>query len=144
MTKKIIDADAFEKLVEWLNEQEARFDASIYEVKRKIEELATPVPETQESIFDADGWCWDLSLAPHNGCHLLLKNYISDDFFIMYDCYKNIDEDYWRSFSLPNEYKLWNGLKTDDTLINNLFKNVSLDEYEEVAWRPLPKLPNKV
>jgi hypothetical protein len=97
--------------------------------------------QSGKSIFDSDSWCWDMDKAPKKGCHLLLKNYNSDDFFIMYDCYKNPKEDYWRSHSLPNKHELWSGFKTDNIINNNCFKCVSLDEYEEVAWRPLAKLP---
>jgi hypothetical protein len=136
MTKRMIDAD---ELIEFIFNCDSILDLSLG-ILSKINELATPA-EPQESIFDADGWCWDMNLAPHDGCNLLLKNYNSDDFFIMYDCYKETQEDYWRSHSLPNECELWNGFKTDDIIINNGFKDVSLDEYEEVAWQPLPKLP---
>jgi hypothetical protein len=57
MTKRMIDADALEKLETWLSEHEAKFNASIYSFKQTIKELATPAPEPQESIFDAQGWC---------------------------------------------------------------------------------------
>lgn len=135
-----VNADALDKLETWLSEHTSKFDASIYSFKQTIKELSIN-NQPQESIFDADGWCWDMDLAPHNGCHLLMKNYDSDDFFIVYDCYKNIDEDYWRSHSLPDEAELWNGFKTDNIINNNGLKDVSLDEYEEVAFQLLPKLP---
>lgn len=39
--------------------------------EEKIKELATPVPEPQESIFDAEGWCWDMDSLHDNGDVLL-------------------------------------------------------------------------
>jgi hypothetical protein len=47
-------------------------DESARYVINKINELATPAPEPQESIFDADGWCWDMSLLKTDGTPVLL------------------------------------------------------------------------
>ena len=97
MTKRMIDADALEKLFEWLDNEIAMdnkiykinleagyakqpsLESTLYNKKRflqKINELATPVPEPQESIFDADGWCWDLSLVDNNEeYHFLIESH---------------------------------------------------------------------
>lgn len=148
MTKKIIDADALlEQIKIEINDcpfsdanSKRGWGVALMNIEQHISVLATS--KSQESIFDLDGWCWDMDKALKKGCHLLLKHYNLNSFFIMYDCYKNKNEDYWRSYSLLNNYELWNGFKTDNIINNNVLKNVSLDEYEEVAWRPLPKLPN--
>ena len=43
--------------------------------EQKINELATPEPAPQEAIFDANGWCRDIDLAPKEKVIiLLLKN----------------------------------------------------------------------
>jgi hypothetical protein len=64
-----IDADA---LLEWINKntQEGEWCGAngwqadivfLSELIEKINDLATPTPKPQESIFDADGWCWDFN-----------------------------------------------------------------------------------
>jgi hypothetical protein len=83
MTKIMIDAEGL-KL--WLLENsyvgDTVIDQTAYVEKivfyndliKKINELATPAPEPQESIFDADGWCWDSSKAPEARVILLYKS----------------------------------------------------------------------
>ena len=70
MTKRMIDADALD---EWLG-RNFEYCEDIHGIEKlvvsygfllkKIKELSTPAPEPQQSIFDADGWCWDMDLVP--------------------------------------------------------------------------------
>ena len=114
MTKRVIDADA---LLEWIKEKcYSRTVPYIAEIalKNKVEELATPTPEPQESIFDADGWCYDLDKAPKKvkvlGCFYdeILGNYVGE--FMVKDN-KIIGINYFPLTNTP------------------------------IAWRPLPKAP---
>ena len=79
MTEKMIDAD---ELLYWLDKNfEYCNDVHNVEIKaisfkfllKKINELATPAPEPQESIFDADGWCHNMDLAPKNGTPFFIR-----------------------------------------------------------------------
>jgi hypothetical protein len=80
----------------------------------KIEELATldPAPAPQESIFDADGWCYDLKSIPKDTLIDLCVQSATDK-------------------SIVNREV--NCLLSDDTYEEG---------YVIIAWRPLPKLPN--
>jgi hypothetical protein len=62
MTNKMIDADA---LLRWIKATKGLFDDETLDdfylsTLNKINELATPA-KPQESIFDANGWCWDFN-----------------------------------------------------------------------------------
>jgi hypothetical protein len=135
MINRILDADAFEKLLEWL-ENEIAMDSNVYKINlenmivkqaflestiynkklflQKINELATPAPEPQESIFDADGWCWDMDLTPDS------ENVI---FYIT-----NLDLKIKRAST---------GMKIGKEFY---FPMVS-EKDKPIAWRPLPTLP---
>ena len=120
MTDRKIDADA---LVDALSRvtfpRQSGFHISYKEmmdkVKYIINELATPAPEPQESIFDADGWCWDMNKAPSN------ENVI---FYIT-----NLDLKTKRASTGMRVHKEF------------CFPMVS-EKDKAIAWRPMPKLPN--
>jgi len=106
MTKRIIDADA---LLKWVKRHEiedenetGHYVVISFDLEEKINELATPAPEPQESIFDADGWCKKLKLMPRRPesykCLMWLKHkktggeifkvvktFIFPDWFYKYD-----------------------------------------------------------
>jgi hypothetical protein len=130
MTKRMIDADALsgwvrehgdcivktqdrhiERCVNIGNIEELYIPYTI--IIKKINKLAisAPAPESQDSIFDAEGWCWDMGKAPkeyiaHNGCRLAWINY--DEIIPLGDIMA-FDEKYFKK---------------------------SMKQ-----WRPLPKLP---
>lgn len=82
MTKRMIDADALlEKIHNTMQDifsdslvalphkgilRDVSVEEILYCMQDYIEQIATPAPEPQESIFDADGWCWDMEKAPYN------------------------------------------------------------------------------
>ena len=78
MTNKMIDVDVLtEELAKIKGNLNFCNDAGRYWLDVAIEtinELATPA-EPQESIFDADGWCWDMSLLKADGTHVLLFDF---------------------------------------------------------------------
>lgn len=81
--KRILKADAFKELWDWLDKnyetaQEKGYITAQYaydKTIRKIHELATPTYKPQESIKNTDGWYSDFTKTPdeyiaHNGCRL--------------------------------------------------------------------------
>jgi hypothetical protein len=93
----------------------------------KIEELATldPAPAPQESIFDADGWCYDLKSIPKDTLIDLCVQSAIDKSVV------NREVNY-----LLNEENLF---------YSSDYEHYLDDTYEEghliIAWRPLPTLP---
>ena len=100
MTNKIIDVDAlhqrigkyslarhleYRKDIEYVRNTpeivsrykhiDEHFTRAINYISSIIEELATPAPEPQQSVFDADVWCWDLDKAPKETVLLIKTNY---------------------------------------------------------------------
>ena len=182
MSKKMIDADALEKLLEWIVDNEEYVNDFVdvdgdyvhaYSLKEKIQELATPAPEPketcksnltkfsmqlfeaigqnseagkldisdddfdkmetiafklidamnlprdtrkteilpQESIFDADGWCWNMLIVSLN---IKVEVKIESNYGL---CIKT------NTFEKPY------------TGNGHLFKYL--------AWRPLPTIPHR-
>jgi hypothetical protein len=69
-------------------------------------------------ILDADGWCWDMKSMP-----------MSEDVLLLVSCegerYITISRRCSREHAIEhNLYLSWNGC-----------------DFDELAWRPLPKLP---
>jgi hypothetical protein len=154
MTNKIIDADALEKLTEFCIKQKEisqniidSYDIGVDFVARhthrgcvvianafieKINELATPAPEPQESV-DAEGWCWDLDLAPKDGTDILVFvessvygtswQAVASYTFIKYSNGENSE---YKEFMSP----LGDGQQPVDSCTSKI-----------KAWQPLPKLP---
>lgn len=130
MTKRIIDADA---LLAWVNinthDGGWNGQASVVfedELIEKINELATPAPEPQtlESIYDAQGWCWDLSLIDKNEeYHFLIESHREGVGYKVTD-----KKSYYQRIGLT-----W-------FIEENLEQNESLGD-KIIAWRPLPPLP---
>lgn len=109
--------DAFVKLPRKLCLQDSSVDDK---------ELAAPAPESQESIFDADGWCRDLKAIP--------KNTLID---LAVQCVKD------KSMNREVNYTL----NDDNNFYSSDYDHYLDDTYEFgyviVAWRPLPTLPKE-
>lgn len=92
------------------------------------------VGESQESIFDADGWCWDIGKAYDSSNH---KEYpYTSLLFNLKDC----DE--------PVLGMLFKILDTDVDSLSMKFhsydvsgEHTPINKDNFIAWRPLPKLP---
>jgi len=102
----------------------------------KIEELATldPAPAPQESIFDADGWCWDIDEAPITITGAKIK------FFDIL-----VTKKY--RVGAKNEFK--QNERVCDVWFDDVLKlrdknqeKINIADINVLAWRPLPKLPN--
>jgi len=126
MTKRILDADALLLRIKnssFLKDKsnmdtmqacrEIGFKSALDYVIDSINELATPA-EPQESIFDADGWCWDMDLAPDS------ENVI---FYIT-------------NFNLKTKRAA-----TGKRINKHFYFSMESGKDEPVAWQPLPKLP---
>lgn len=114
MTKKIINADA---LLEWVNinthDGGWNGQATIVfqdDLIKKINELATPAPEPQESIYDAEGW-GDMYDVP-----------INTEVEVMINCKRIIRAKFDKNLSIC----------TDD-IDHNKIKVLN-------KWRPLPNI----
>lgn len=129
MTNGILEVDA---LLEWVNKNKYPFTDEgtpldihyIYsdDLIKKINELATPVSEPQESIFDADGWCWDMSLIYNDKeYHFLIERTVASVKANRKTYYQTIGYFDFIQSNLKDTY-----LCLGDTL---------------KAWRPLPTLP---
>lgn len=96
--------------------------------------IATPA-EPQESIFDADGWCDDLSLAPKNGSRILgLTSFGVET--VKYCDEKNID---YTSIAVG-----WIGCERDTTCLPEVhcaYSGIRNCQNQPMKWRPLPTLP---
>jgi hypothetical protein len=132
MKNKTVD---FDVLLEWINKNtfSQHNEALMYDYEivysdkliRKINELATPnLP--QESIFDADGWCWDMSLVPKND----KIEVIVIDLASSKKETEIIDSD---SINFYIEFIKY---------IADVHDKQSEFEELKFGWRPLPKLPN--
>jgi len=109
MIKRMIDADA---LLEALGNKKPRviinppvaigYGQAMCDIEELINELATPAPTPQESIFDAGGWCFDLSKAPiYPSTPLLVKTI--DGYTTTYNFYGLNKKDHvcWRFIFPP-------------------------------------------
>lgn len=123
MTKRMIDADAVGRILVGIMKRgsynimgvEYSIDVPILQnIMHRINELATPAPEPQESIFDADRWCWDMDSLHDYGDVLLYV--INPDL---------------------KTKRATVGKKIDK---NFYFARVS-ERDRPNAWRPLPTLP---
>lgn len=134
MTKRMIDADALLELINDNSELITTGYSNADDVlTQKINELATPAPEPQESIYDAEGWCWDMDKAPVTAIGyrieffdiLVLKKYHVGT---QNECkqYERI-ADVWLDYELKLRDKDQQKLNIADVCI--------------LAWRPLPPLP---
>ena len=109
----------------------------ILALRKKIQELSTPVPE--ESIFDADGWCWDMDKAPENQNIILLVNdkptfgllsqTVSDEY--------KVPEYYEKQFFIYTRTGL---MATLEFCKENEFGR----PLDIKAWRPLPDLSKDI
>lgn len=80
---------------------------------------ATPAPEPQESIFDADGWCWDMDKAPEN---TWINGSDGKDVFY------GINGDFWTSN------------QTSRIPVTSWINEYNVDI---IAWRPFPTIPKE-
>jgi len=122
MTNKMIDADAFDKLVEWVNEKsknnrdtlqhDTPYDINSDWLKNVINFVSTPAPEPQETI-DND-WNHDLSLLedydePYlisNGCRIAWGEGFGDNaVYHPTGDFMAFDEEYFRQ-----SVKMWKPL----------------------------------
>lgn len=120
MSKRTIDADA---LLAWVSSKHDSAVCScernfIFITKEKINELATLAPKPQEIIYDAKGWCFDMSTVPIDENILLLcESCLISEVVIARKPFKDAECQY----STEN----FCGCCT----------------IMELAWRPLPPLP---
>jgi hypothetical protein len=131
VTNKIIDADALLEFMDseihkYINVHGEDWDYGIsyHDIKRKINELSTPA-EPQESIFDADGWCWDLLLLDNNQeYHFLIERTIANVGYV-----KANRKTYYQTIGFFDFIQ--SNLKDTYLCLGDTLK----------AWRPLPPLP---
>lgn len=128
MSKRMIDADALEN---WLKTQINKLpyystNNPYQAIINKINELATPAPEPQESIFDADGWCWDLSLINNDDeYHFLIESHRGGVGHKVTD-----KKSYYQLIGLT-----W-------FIDENLKENECLGD-KIIAWKPIANLPKE-
>lgn len=135
MSKKMIDADV---LLNWVKKKmesgELITETEHYSTENvifvddfieKINELATHAPEPQESIFDADGWCLDLSLIDNdNEYHFLIERTVANIGYV-----KANRKTYYQTIGYFDFIQ--SNLKDTYLCLGDTLK----------AWRPLPTLP---
>lgn len=128
MNKRMIDADA---LLRWVKATKGLFDDETLDdfyssTLNKINELATPALEPQESIFDADGWCWDLSLINNDDeYHFLIESHRGGVGHKVTD-----KKSYYQLIGLT-----W-------FIDENLKENECLGD-KIIAWKPIANLPKE-
>lgn len=130
MNKRMIDADAL--LSALVNKKPKAihnppvaigYEQAICDLQMLISELPTP----QESIFDADGWCWDMEKAPKDGSVFLGIIEVASTNFST----EGMPE---QSVSMI----AWDCIKED-------FVDIVCEKtiIKVIAWRPLPPIPSR-
>ena len=138
MTKRMIDADVIENYIlnnhrpHYSKDEQGRYIfvgdilINLSDIRGKINELATPAPESQESIFDADGWCWDLSLINNDDeYHFLIESHRGGVGHKVTD-----KKSYYQLIGLT-----W-------FIDENLKENECLGD-KIIAWKPIANLPKE-
>ncbi len=138
--KRMIDADA---LLEWVKsetyniycEEMMRDYFMVYseDLVKKINELATPAPEPQQSIYDAEGWCWDIDKAPITIVGAKIKFF---DILVTKKYHTGAKSEFKQNERITNVW-LDDYLKLRDSTQEKL----SIADIAVLAWRPLPTLP---
>jgi len=140
MNKRIIDADALDKLIEQINE--STFSIGTYDVLYasnllfRIYELSTPAPVAQEGIFDKDDWCREFEE---------ISNYLheanTDDAYVLV-CLQGYKTPLPALYSEIGDsdcratYELFAiDIVKDDAII--------VDKNNFIAWQPLPKISTR-
>ena len=141
MSKRMIDADV---LVEWLHKN-FEYCEDIHGIQKlvvsyrflldKIQELATPAPEPQESIFDAEGWCWDMDLAPITIIGVKIKFF---DILVTRKYHTGTQNEFKQNERIADVW-LDDYLKLRDSTQEKL----NIADIAVLAWRPLSTLPKE-
>ena len=113
---------------------------------REIQELATPAPEPQESIFDAEGdWCYDLTTVSNKIMTLLLVNKKDDSQHVFKNCI------YTDNSVLEDAPRAYGIIKTNNTiepLECRIKEKLQIDEvdyqYIKILAYKMPTLPKEV
>jgi hypothetical protein len=94
--------------------------------------------EPQESIFDADGWCWNMDKAPRDETRILgLTSFGAE--VVKYHNEKNI-------YYGDNYFQIsigWVGCEQDSTCfpeIHNPLSGIKKCQNQPIAWQPLPTI----
>lgn len=111
------------------------FLINLSDLRDKINELATPAPEPHQSIFDADGWCWDMDLTPITIVGVKIKFF---DILVAKKYHTGTQNEFKQNERIANVW-LDDYLKLRDSTQEKL--NVA--DIAVLAWRPIPIIPKE-